>query len=1299
MTSLPLPVFPQIPIIVFGRILSRPQKQTQPAALWAVFCCCLLFLFATPAHPQEKSDWAWMSGSSSPSIYNGQPGVYGTLGTFAAGNTPASRYAASSWTDNSGNLWLFGGYGIDANGYESGLNDLWEFNPSTNEWAWIGGSIESGSTSGLPGVYGTLGTFADGNIPGTRYGAVSWIDKSGNFWLFGGSGYDGVGGAGWLNDLWEFNPSTKEWAWISGSDSAGSSSGQEGVFGTLGTFAAGNVPGGRQGATGWIDKSGNLWLFGGTGFASSTQLGYLNDLWKFNPSTKEWAWMSGSSTMSCPGINGANCGASAVYGTLGKPAAGNVPGALTGPVSWIDGSGNLWLFGGALDQSIYNDLWEFSPTTMEWTWMGGSSADNQPGVYGTLGTAAAVNIPGSRMQAVSLTDSSGNFWLFGGTGYSSADAYGYLDDLWKFSPSTNEWTWIDGSSAANPAAEYGTFGTPAADNIPGGRRGASGWFDGSGNLWIFGGYGSPNDLWKYQLSSASLPAAATPTFSVASGTYTAVQSVKISDTTSGATIYYSTNATSETPVWTAYSGSIAVDTTETIKAIAMASGHSTSAAATAAYTINLPAAATPTFSLASGTFTTTQTVTISDATAGATIYYTTNGTAPTTSSPVYTGAILISSSETIEAVALAPGYSISAVASATYNLEAVPTFLSLTSSANPSNVSQYVTFSALVTAPDLLDVPIGSVQFSVNGVAMGSPVPLKGFYADYTTAALFAGSNRITATYIPTSGSGYTASTATLVQSVAGNCAGITATTLSSSQNPSTLGQPVTLSATVVATAIPACVIGTPGTGTATYAPSGIYGTVQFTVNGVAAGAPVTVSSGSANVFTGVTATYMTSTLAAGTDVIGAVFTEGNGYFGSSTAMGLSQVVNGSGVILTPAPTALTIAKGSSGTSTITVTGAASPVTLAAIGLPSGVTAAFSTNPTTGTSVLSLTVSAFAATGNSTITITGTSGGHTASTTIALTITAAPFTLSISPTYLSVTQCGSGLVTLTQADLATGVNYTFAGLPSGVTATIDPVPTPVGVTIYTIAASCSAVPQLVTVTVTGTSGGQTETSTFVLDVFYAVSASPASLTIPQSGKGTSTIAVTGVPAGKFPSGVTFEATNLPNGVTASFGPTSTINTSLLTLTASSTAPAGTYTVTISALGNISNTLEVLLGSTTIALTVTPAPPPSTCTIDYVIQPQNSSAFGATITIDNTGTKALTSWTLSWTFANGQTITQLWDGVGTQSGANVTVTNESYNGSIAAGASYNGVGFNGTWNGITNAVPTAISLNGMACVVN
>lgn len=107
---------------------------------------------------------------------------------------------------------------------------------------------------------------------------------------------------------------------------------------------------------------------------------------------------------------------------------------------------------------------------------------------------------------------------------------------------------------------------------------------------------------------------------------------------------------------------------------------------------------------------------------------------------------------------------------------------------------------------------------------------------------------------------------------------------------------------------------------------------------------------------------------------------------------------------------------------------------------------------------------------------------------------------------------------------------------------------------------------------------------------------------------------------------------------------------------------------------------------------------SSCTVDYMISPQNSSAFGAAISITN-GSTAITSWTLTWTFANGQTISSLWNGVETQSGSNVMVKNESYNGSIAANGTLTGIGFNGIWNGSANAVPTAISLNGTACTVN
>ena len=100
---------------------------------------------------------------------------------------------------------------------------------------------------------------------------------------------------------------------------------------------------------------------------------------------------------------------------------------------------------------------------------------------------------------------------------------------------------------------------------------------------------------------------------------------------------------------------------------------------------------------------------------------------------------------------------------------------------------------------------------------------------------------------------------------------------------------------------------------------------------------------------------------------------------------------------------------------------------------------------------------------------------------------------------------------------------------------------------------------------------------------------------------------------------------------------------------------------------------------------------------YSISSQWTGGFGASVTINNTGSTAISGWTLTWSFANGQTITQLWNGSYTQSGSNVAVTNVSYNGAIAPGGNTS-FGFNGSWNG-TNSSPTAFTLNGAACTVS
>ena len=166
----------------------------------------------------------------------------------------------------------------------------------------------------------------------------------------------------------------------------------------------------------------------------------------------------------------------------------------------------------------------------------------------------------------------------------------------------------------------------------------------------------------------NVPQAATPTFSPAAGTYTTTQSVTISDATSGAAIFYTTDGNTPTTGSTRYTGAIPVAQTTTIKAMATASGLGNSGVGTATYTINVPQAATPTFSPAAGTYTTTQSVTISDATSGAAIFYTTDGNTPTTGSTRYTGAISVAQTTTIKAMATASGLGNSGVAVATYTI-------------------------------------------------------------------------------------------------------------------------------------------------------------------------------------------------------------------------------------------------------------------------------------------------------------------------------------------------------------------------------------------------------------------------------------------------------------------------------------------------------------------------------------------------------------------------------------------------------------------------------------------------------
>jgi len=462
-----------------------------------------------PPPANGAHQWTWISGADADLPWDNSDPIYGNKGVSSSTNVPGGRNSAASWSDPNGNFWLFGGIGLDANIAEGYLNDLWEFTPNSNTWTWVSGSSTVGSTNcggtwgcGQQGAYGVLGAPSISDAPGGRSNAVTWSDSGGNLWLFGGSGYDAVGAFGRLGDLWKFNVSTKQWTWVSGSDTFQGA--QNAVYGTKGTPAHGNMPPGLESGSGWMDKAGNLWLFGGVEY-----YGICNNMWKFDPSTTEWTWVTGG---------GQTCSLPPSYGTIGLSSPNNDPGARAGSAAWTDRNGQLWLFGGdnwgTVFAGVINDLWVFSPVTEQWTWISGSNnpSAGTPGQYGTEGVPSVANMPGGRSGATAWSDTGGKLWLFGGTGFdSTSSSFGavVLNDLWEFDPSTNLWTWTSGSNLGSQPGVYGTKGAPSSTNSPGGRYSSASWIDGSGNLWLFAGWGYDNDpaqagptilndLWRYE---------------------------------------------------------------------------------------------------------------------------------------------------------------------------------------------------------------------------------------------------------------------------------------------------------------------------------------------------------------------------------------------------------------------------------------------------------------------------------------------------------------------------------------------------------------------------------------------------------------------------------------------------------------------------------------------------------------------------------------------------------------------------------------------------------------------------------
>jgi hypothetical protein len=339
-------------------------------------------------------------------------------------------------------------------------------------------------------------------------------------------------------------------------------------------------------------------------------------------------------------------------------------------------------------------------------------------------------------------------------------------------------------------------------------------------------------------------AAATPTFSPAPGAYSLPQFVTLSDTP-GAVIYYTTNGTTPTTNSPVYSTPVPVNATTTIEAIAVATGFNNSAIAAGTYfQQGTPTAATPTFSPAPGFYSLPQSVTLSDTTPGAVIYYTTDGTTPTASSPVYSTPISVSATTTIQAIAVSTCYGNSGIAAGTYSFVQ----------------SQTIAFSTIPTQT----YPAGPLTLNATA-SSGLPV----------SYAILSGPATVSGNLLTITGAG----SVTVQASQAGNTQyspaspvsqtftvsqASTTLALTSSSNPSSPGQLVTFAATI-----------TPQFG----------GQASGTVTFKDGSAILSIVSVSGNV-----ASLTTSALAIGTHSISSIY-GGDANFTGSTSSPLAQVV------------------------------------------------------------------------------------------------------------------------------------------------------------------------------------------------------------------------------------------------------------------------------------------------------------------------------------------------------------------------------------------------------------------------
>jgi hypothetical protein len=376
-------------------------------------------------------EWTWMKGIGT--LSNAiDSGYYGTMGVSSPLNRPSGRgWGTPSWSDTSGNFWIYGG--------PFNCADLWKYTLATNEWTWMQGSCWSFDQAN----YGTFQVPAATNTPGIRREtSATWTDANGNLWLFGGQGIDSTI-SGWVhfNDMWKFDVSINQWVWMNGSNYPN----DNGYYGVKGVASPLNKPPSRFAFAKWKDPSGNFYLFGGLRiFGTSCALSGYNDVWKYDISLNNWIWIGGDSTVNSAGSYAAEC----------VTLSSNMPrNSYENRSVCSDSSGNVFMYGsfGVANCTTYssnsNELWQYSTIHNEWTLL----RQDGPVVWGMKGIPSPLNAPPKTFGTAAWYRNN-EMWLFGGSDAGNFNSY---NSVWRYTIDSDCYpTGISESTSSHEAVIY-----------------------------------------------------------------------------------------------------------------------------------------------------------------------------------------------------------------------------------------------------------------------------------------------------------------------------------------------------------------------------------------------------------------------------------------------------------------------------------------------------------------------------------------------------------------------------------------------------------------------------------------------------------------------------------------------------------------------------------------------------------------------------------------------------------------------------------------------------------------------------